>query len=156
MQKTFCWSNSYSKIIVEESINAREIECAVLGNEDVEASILGEILPAEEFYSFDAKYSNPESKTKMPADLSKEQTESICLTLQNILLWRMIQNINPLYKNDFLLKSYTFHKRCKKSYLEHQLKLKYPYLAFYELNFCNHFLKYHIHILKIKLLVLVG
>ena len=66
-----------SKIIVEESINAREIECAVLGNEDVEASILGEILPAEEFYSFDAKYSNPESKTKMPADLSKEQTESI-------------------------------------------------------------------------------
>ena len=44
-----------SKIIVEESINAREIECAVLGNEDVEASILGEILPAEEFYSFDAK-----------------------------------------------------------------------------------------------------
>lgn len=66
-----------SKIIVEESINAREIECAVLGNEDVEASILGEILPAEEFYSFDAKYSNPESKTKMPADLSKKQTESI-------------------------------------------------------------------------------
>ena len=34
-------------------------------------------MPAEEFYSFDAKYSNPESKTKMPADLSKEQTESI-------------------------------------------------------------------------------
>ena len=46
-------------------------------NEDVETSILGEILPAEEFYSFDAKYSNPESKTKMPADLSKEQTENI-------------------------------------------------------------------------------
>lgn len=65
------------KIIIEESINAREIECAVLGNEDVQASILGEILPAEEFYSFDAKYTNPESKTKMPADLTEEQTDKI-------------------------------------------------------------------------------
>ena len=65
------------KIIIEKSINAREIECAVIGNEDIEASILGEILPAEEFYSFDAKYKNSESKTKMPADLSEEQTEFI-------------------------------------------------------------------------------
>lgn len=66
-----------NKIIIEESINAREIECAVLGNEVVEASILGEILPAEEFYSFDAKYKNAESRTKMPADLSNEQSIAI-------------------------------------------------------------------------------
>ncbi|MBO5349857.1 MAG: D-alanine--D-alanine ligase [Clostridia bacterium] len=65
------------KIIIEESINAREIECAVIGNEEVEASILGEILPAEEFYSFDAKYINSESKTKMPAEISEEQTNYI-------------------------------------------------------------------------------
>lgn len=57
------------KILIEENINAREIECAVLGNEEVEASILGEILPADKFYSFDAKYNNAESKTIMPADL---------------------------------------------------------------------------------------
>lgn len=57
------------KILIEENINAREIECAVLGNEDVEASILGEVLPADKFYSFDAKYNNSESKTIMPADL---------------------------------------------------------------------------------------
>jgi len=57
------------KIIIEEGINAREIECAVLGNEDVKASILGEVLAADTFYSFDAKYKNAESKTIMPADL---------------------------------------------------------------------------------------
>lgn len=66
-----------NKIIIEKFINAREVECAVIGNENVEASIIGEILPAEEFYTFDAKYSNPDSKTKMPADLTKEQTEFI-------------------------------------------------------------------------------
>ena len=69
--------NFDTKIIIEKSINAREVECAVIGNEQVEASILGEILPAEEFYSFDAKYSNPDSKTKMPADLTEEQTNKI-------------------------------------------------------------------------------
>ena len=66
-----------NKIIIEESVNAREIECAVIGNEEVEASILGEILPAEEYYSFDAKYTNVESKTKMPAELSEYQTNKI-------------------------------------------------------------------------------
>lgn len=66
-----------SKIIVEESINAREIECAVLGNEDVEASILGEILPAEEFYSFDAKYNIPDSKIIIPAMIGSEKISEI-------------------------------------------------------------------------------
>ena len=66
-----------NKILIEEGIIGREVECAVLGNEEVTASCVGEVKSAEEFYSFDAKYSNPESKTKMPADLSKEQTESI-------------------------------------------------------------------------------
>jgi D-alanine-D-alanine ligase len=66
-----------NKIIIEESIDAREIECAVIGNSDVRPSILGEILPAEEFYSFDAKYNNSESRTKAPADLSDEETELI-------------------------------------------------------------------------------
>lgn len=65
------------KVIIEEAINAREVECAVLGNEDVRASVLGEILPAEEFYTFDAKYNNAESKTKAPADLDEEKTELI-------------------------------------------------------------------------------
>ena len=65
------------KIVIEETLIGKEIECAVLGNEDVKASILGEIKPAEEFYSFSAKYSNAESKTEMPADIPEELTEKV-------------------------------------------------------------------------------
>lgn len=57
------------KILIEENICGREVECAVLGNEDVKASCVGEILPAEEFYTFDAKYKNAESRVVIPADL---------------------------------------------------------------------------------------
>ena len=66
-----------NKILIEENINGREIECAVLGNEEVEASILGEILAADKFYSFDAKYNNQESKTIMPADLPENLTNKV-------------------------------------------------------------------------------
>jgi len=65
------------KIVIEETLIGKEIECAVLGNEDVKASILGEIKPAEEFYSFSAKYTNSESKTEMPADISEELTQKV-------------------------------------------------------------------------------
>lgn len=57
------------KILIEENICGREVECAVLGNEEVKASCVGEILPAEEFYTFDAKYINAESRVVIPADL---------------------------------------------------------------------------------------
>ena len=60
------------KILIEEQVNGREIECSVLGNEEVEASCLGEILPAENFYTFDAKYNNSQSKLIIPAKLEKE------------------------------------------------------------------------------------
>ena len=53
------------------------MECAVLGNEEVEASCIGEILPAEEFYSFDAKYKNSESRVVIPANISKEKSDEI-------------------------------------------------------------------------------
>lgn len=66
-----------NKILIEQGIMGREIECAVLGNEEVLASCVGEIKPAEEFYSFNAKYSNEESKTEIPADISKEISEEI-------------------------------------------------------------------------------
>jgi D-alanine-D-alanine ligase len=45
-----------SKVIIEECIRGRELECAVLGNEDVIASVPGEVIPRHEFYSYDAKY----------------------------------------------------------------------------------------------------
>ncbi len=65
------------KILIEEFINGHEVECAVLGNEDVKASCVGEILPAEEFYSFDAKYKNSNSGLCIPANLGKNITEEI-------------------------------------------------------------------------------
>ena len=61
-----------NKILVEEGIKGKEVECAVLGNENVIAGKVGEIKSAEEFYSYNAKYSNEESKTEIPADLPKE------------------------------------------------------------------------------------
>lgn len=59
------------KIIVEEEIRGREIECAVLGNEDPMASALGEIIPQEEFYSYSAKYINEKGALlEIPAKMS--------------------------------------------------------------------------------------
>lgn len=57
------------KILVEETIIGREIECAVLGSNEVRASGVGEILAAAEFYDYDAKYNNAESKTVISPEL---------------------------------------------------------------------------------------
>lgn len=65
------------KILVEQGIVGHEVECAVLGNEEAIASNVGEIKSAEEFYSFDAKYKNQESRTLIPAEISKENQEKI-------------------------------------------------------------------------------
>lgn len=66
-----------NKILIEQGTNAREVECAILDGTEVKTSTVGEIMSAEEFYSFDAKYNIPESKTIIPADISKEQIEQI-------------------------------------------------------------------------------
>ena len=65
------------KVLVEEAIVGKEVECAVLGNDNPKASTVGEILSAEEFYSYDAKYNNAESKTRIPAQISEEKIEEI-------------------------------------------------------------------------------
>lgn len=57
------------KIVVEEGINAREIECSVLGNDEPEASVLGEIIPSNEFYDYNAKYVDGRSELVIPAPL---------------------------------------------------------------------------------------
>ena len=64
------------KILVEETIVGREIECAVLGDGiKVDASGVGEILAADEFYSYDAKYNNAESKTVIGPELPEGKEE---------------------------------------------------------------------------------
>ena len=65
------------KILIEEGLVGKEVECAVLGNEEVIASCVGEIKPAEDFYTFDAKYKNQESKVLIPADISEDMVDKI-------------------------------------------------------------------------------
>lgn len=65
------------KIIVEEGIDGIEVECGILDDGEIKASTIGEIRSAKEFYSFDAKYNIPESKTIIPANIDKEKIEEV-------------------------------------------------------------------------------
>ena len=69
------------KILIERAIVGRELECAVLGNDHPEASVVGEILPGDEFYSYEEKYAD-DSKTKTSAhiDLPAGASDKIRLT----------------------------------------------------------------------------
>lgn len=58
------------KVVVEAAVpQAREVECAILGNDDPRASVPGEILPSREFYDYEAKYLDEGSRTVIPADI---------------------------------------------------------------------------------------
>ena len=65
------------KVLVEEAITGREIEVAVLGNEEPEASCIGEIFAANEFYDYNAKYENDASKTAVVTDLDPKKEQEI-------------------------------------------------------------------------------
>jgi D-alanine-D-alanine ligase len=66
------------KVVVEAGVpNAREIECAVLGNDDPEASVPGEIIPSREFYDYESKYLDGTSKDIIPANLSEGQVRDV-------------------------------------------------------------------------------
>lgn len=75
-----------SKILVEEFIKGREIECAVFGGgmKKVHASGIGEILAAADFYDYDAKYNNPDSQTVIDPDFPAEVVEGIRSAAQTI------------------------------------------------------------------------
>jgi D-alanine-D-alanine ligase len=75
LMKAIELASSYDrKVIVERGITGRELECAVLGNENPIASTPCEILPSREFYDYDDKYLLDQAQTVIPADLSPEQT----------------------------------------------------------------------------------
>jgi D-alanine-D-alanine ligase len=66
------------KIVIEAAVpDAREIECAVLGNDTPDASEPGEIIPSREFYDYEAKYIDAGSKTVIPAELPKKTAEQV-------------------------------------------------------------------------------
>lgn len=66
-----------TKILVEQGIDGKEVECAILDGKEVTSSTVGEIMSAQDFYSFDAKYNIPESKTVIPAQITEAQIEEI-------------------------------------------------------------------------------
>ena len=66
-----------SKIIIERGIAGRELECAVLGNEEPMASLPCEILPSREFYDYEDKYLLDRAQTRLPADLPAETTAEL-------------------------------------------------------------------------------
>ena len=65
------------KLVIEEGIDGHEVECAVLGNSKPIASVPGEILPANEFYDYEAKYFDDNSKLCIPAQLDNTTTETL-------------------------------------------------------------------------------
>ena len=70
------------KIVIEEGVGgskrkARELECSVLGNDQPQASIVGEIIPAAEFYDYNAKYIDEGSQPVIPARISKKQMQQV-------------------------------------------------------------------------------
>lgn len=65
------------KLIIEKGIEAREIEVAVLGNEEPEASVPGEIVPGHEFYDYEAKYEDDSTQLLVPAPLTENEAGQI-------------------------------------------------------------------------------
>jgi D-alanine-D-alanine ligase len=66
-----------TKALVEPGVNARELECGVLGNEQPIASIVGEIVPNREFYDYRAKYLDNASRLYIPAPIPQETAEAL-------------------------------------------------------------------------------
>lgn len=89
------------KILIEEFIQGREIECALLGNDMPMASVPGEIIANQDFYSYDAKYIDTGSQSIMPAPLDKKTTKKIQeLAIQTF----QALNCEGMSRVDFFLK----------------------------------------------------
>ncbi|MGM9876977.1 MAG: D-alanine--D-alanine ligase family protein [Bacilli bacterium] len=91
-----------SKILIEENIIGRELECAILGNALVEASPIGEILPKGEFYSYNAKYID-DSETLIPNDIDKivcDKIRSVAVKAYKALDCRGLSRVDFFLEKD--------------------------------------------------------
>ncbi|GAE26621.1 D-alanine-D-alanine ligase [Halalkalibacter wakoensis JCM 9140] len=78
LEKAFELAFEYDrKIIIEEGIDGREVEIGVLGNDDPECSVVGEIVPDTDFYDYKAKYEDGSTGLVIPAEITKEEYENI-------------------------------------------------------------------------------
>ena len=92
------------KIIIERGIEGRELECAVLGNDEPVAALPCEILPSREFYDYEDKYLLGAARTQLPADLTPEQTSEIRRLA--VECYKTV-NCEGMARVDFLLESAT-------------------------------------------------
>ncbi len=65
------------KLLVERAVDARELEVSVLGNDEPQASVVGEVVPAHEFYDYDAKYLDEGSRLLIPAAIEAGVAEEV-------------------------------------------------------------------------------
>ena len=64
-------------VVIEREIKGRELECSVLGDETLEASVIGEVVPGNEFYDYEDKYLSDSAQLKMPAELPERLAQEI-------------------------------------------------------------------------------
>lgn len=74
MEKAFRYDR---KILIEAAVEGREIECSVLGNDDPQASLPGEVIPFREFYDYRDKYLEGKTEFRIPAPLSEDKTAEV-------------------------------------------------------------------------------
>jgi D-alanine-D-alanine ligase len=65
------------RALVEEGVDARELECAVLGDEEPRASVPGEVVPGHEFYDYDDKYRDDKAELRIPAPVSEKVSDEV-------------------------------------------------------------------------------
>jgi D-alanine-D-alanine ligase len=91
-----------SKVMIEEAIIGREVECSVLGNEKPIASIPGEVIPRHEFYSYEAKYIDENGAAlEIPAKLTKTEVKAVQQVAINAF---KVLNCEGMARVDFFLK----------------------------------------------------
>lgn len=92
-----------NKILIEEYIQGRELECSVLGNEDIKVSLAGEVIPSHEFYDYNAKYIDKNgARLEFPAKLSREKVEEVQHLAKKV--FKMLC-LNGMARVDFFLSS---------------------------------------------------
>src|SRR3989442_9253134 len=88
------------KIIIERGINCRELECAVLGNDEPLASVVGEVIASNEFYDYNAKYIDNKSRTIIPAEISQPIAEELRRQAITVIVYL---DLSGLARVDFFL-----------------------------------------------------
>ncbi len=88
------------RILVEDGIDARELEVALLGNADPQASVVGEVVPGGEFYDYHAKYIDDQSRAVIPAEIPRETSETV--RVMAVRIFRAL-DLAGMARADFLL-----------------------------------------------------